>query len=272
MLLSKTRIGLESSFFGLDLAMYIIRFDTRRKIPHWSMSWHDGLYDIKPFPRLETFYQQNCKELPSKLQGGQGQYSKGGYDRGHLTPANPFRFTYQASVVINQYTNIAPQEKHINRNAWKIFELFVEKEMNRLEGIVTTGVCKATIDHSLRLAKGVKRGLDVPKCFWKWICYVPAGESQPVGMAFYSDNSFIEDKDLLTEEPKRKKEISTPHTLQWLNQKESGIFSTMLDPRIMPNLLQGRFAPFLFKAFSSNLRNRRFKKPPRPFFLQVMLL
>jgi len=102
-----------------------------------------------------------------------------------LTPANIARWSEKASKSTFSFINIAPQVPYINEHPWQKLEFHVECFSTRRRTLVITGVCK----ESLGLKIGKKK-IDVPKCFWKMLCYKDEKNKEQV-VGFIGDNSLI---------------------------------------------------------------------------------
>ena len=58
-------------------------------------------------------------------------YSKSGYDRGHLVSAEDFADDYRKEALTFSYYNCFPQTKHLNRGSWKVWENTIRSESKR---------------------------------------------------------------------------------------------------------------------------------------------
>jgi len=102
-----------------------------------------------------------------------------------LTPANIARWSEKASKSTFAFINIAPQEPYINEHPWQKLESHVECFSTRRRTLVVTGVCKDSLGKKIG-----KNNIDVPKCFWKMICYKDENNVERV-VGFIADNSPI---------------------------------------------------------------------------------
>jgi endonuclease G len=112
--------------------------------------------NFRPDPLVQT------KSANSK------DYSKSGYDRGHLAAAGDMVFSKQSMSESFFYSNIAPQKPSFNRGAWKNLESLVRQWGNSFEIIVVTG----GILSGGNLDQIGPNGVSVPKEFYK-IVYAP---------------------------------------------------------------------------------------------------
>ena len=169
-------IPIQSHSLKGKITLYVVKFDKKRRLPMWSVAYHDSMNVYLGIKKQNKFFEHTCKELKG-VQATKHDYSGDYWDRGHLTPAEPMKLSPKASRVINYFINAAPQDSYTNQQPWKTLEKHISCEMRKTEGLVATGICpKSLTEKSL----GV-RGLDVPTCFWKMMCYKVAGKVHVVG-------------------------------------------------------------------------------------------
>jgi len=180
----------------------LVQFNTTRKLPISTTAFHDGLNAVKNVPRpAEPFGPLPCPQLPVKvaqqdcttgfsMTEAQKLTSNGRYtwDRGHLTPVNPMRFSADAANKTFFCVNIAPQDSYTNQQPWRIVEVSSETKLHAYAGaFVQTGVCP---EDNLVDGPETYRGWRIPKCFWKLMCYKDqAGVTQVVG--FIGENTLV---------------------------------------------------------------------------------
>lgn len=69
--------------------------------------------------REEDFY---CDPLVRGTQATDEDYRKSGWDRGHIAPAADMKWSKQAMQESFYLSNVSPQNKNLNRGAWKKLE------------------------------------------------------------------------------------------------------------------------------------------------------
>lgn len=84
------------------------------------------------------------------------EYTKSGYDRGHLAPSADFAWNQDANDITFVMSNMAPQTPGLNRGAWK-----------RLEDQVRKWACVITGPVLGENLPRLKSGLEVPQEFFK---------------------------------------------------------------------------------------------------------
>lgn len=91
-------------------------------------------------------------------------YTKSGYDRGHLAPAADFNFSQEAKSESFYMSNMSPQAPQFNRGIWKYLEERVRYWVQNKENlyIVTGPILKEGLE-----TIGKKNKISVPEYFYK---------------------------------------------------------------------------------------------------------
>jgi len=187
--------------------LFFIQQDAVRKIPVASTAMFNDINMWRNVTRVDRFREHQCTELRDKqtkcsitYKMTPEQTNLSGYntfDRGHLQPVNPFRFSYSAMDNTFYCVNIAPQEPYTNRVPWFTVEDLTNTKLSTNPGFVITGTCdRDSLD-------GVTAdGYHVPECFWKLNCYKDnAGITRVVG--FIGDNSLFDQTDTIAQEDRK---------------------------------------------------------------------
>ena len=116
-------------------------------------------------------------------------YTRSGYDRGHLAPAGDMKWSVKAMRESFYLSNICPQKPKLNRGIWKDLEeqcrlwALDNGSLLIVTGPVITGDMK-------RLGKNK---VAIPKSFYKVLCYYTEKGYKGIGFLFenrdYKDNS-----------------------------------------------------------------------------------
>lgn len=110
-------------------------------------------------------------------------YSKSGYDRGHMVPAGDFAWNKELKDETFYYVNINPQTPTLNRGIWANLENMLRVKVLQLaeDAYVITGA----VFSSEYIAQIGPNGLCVPLAFFKIIYF----EKQEKMFAFMFDNN-----------------------------------------------------------------------------------
>ena len=100
--------------------------------------------------------------LPVKCRSYSKDYSRTGFDRGHLAPNAVFDYSRAIQKKTFLMSNIAPQKPQLNRRLWAKIERFVRIQARKYKDIkVITGVC-GSLGH-------IKNNVNIPKWWYKII-------------------------------------------------------------------------------------------------------
>lgn len=129
---------------------------------------------FKPDPAAE-----NGTALPS-------DYTRSGYDRGHLAPAGDFKFSQRIMRETFFMSNITPQAPDFNRGIWSDLENLVRTWARRDNGVyvITGPVLKPGLP-----TIGKSTEVSVPEKFYKVILYCNKPEIRMIGFLLDNEGS-----------------------------------------------------------------------------------
>lgn len=155
-----------------------IGYDTVRMIPNYVIEklTPDMLVGDA---RRYRFYKDTCMRNAVTPE----DYTRSGYDRGHLAPAADFKFSQIATDETFVMTNMCPQTPALNRKSWLALEEHV-RDLVKLHDTVL--VLTGTHGDSGRL----KEKVTIPNSLWK----IAIGKSDNevitiIGWIYFNDNS-----------------------------------------------------------------------------------
>jgi len=129
---------------------------------------------FKPDPLVRT-----GTALPS-------DYTRSGYDRGHLAPAGDFKFSQRMMRESFYMSNVSPQAPQFNRGIWKQLEELIRTWAVRDNGVyVVTG---AVLKRGLPTI-GKTTEVSVPQQFYKVILYCNAPDIRMIGFLLNNEPS-----------------------------------------------------------------------------------
>lgn len=108
------------------------------------------------------FHQE--RSVPKKFRMKVSDYTKSGYDKGHLAPNSALNIDLVRQKELFTMANIAPQVPGLNRGSWKRLEAYVVEEAYTNDLEVITGVCYTK--YPQKMGK-----LTIPVGFFKIINY-----------------------------------------------------------------------------------------------------
>lgn len=95
-----------------------VSFNPRYRIPNWvawELTYNEAEGQVKRNQRFAR--DNNVKACPSP-----SDYTRSGYDRGHMAPAGDMKWSPEAMEESFYMTNICPQLHTLNSGAWKALE------------------------------------------------------------------------------------------------------------------------------------------------------
>lgn len=107
----------------LDKGYFFINHNDKWKIPYWVGYYLSDSNLVGDAPRLKHF--RSDPDLPDSCRAKDKDYTKSGYDRGHMAPAACFKRSTEAMRATFVLSNAAPQTDSLNRVMWKGLEQLV---------------------------------------------------------------------------------------------------------------------------------------------------
>lgn len=154
-----------SEIIVLDHGVFRIEYDLRHKLAR-SVTYDLRAEQLrmKTFKRKDRFVPDPILEAKKFETISTRDYTKTGYDRGHLAPAADFSWSEKALASSFYMSNIAPQSPGLNRDAWRRLEDKVRRWACGERWVtVITGPVLSDTDPVL------KNGLRIPQSFFKVI-------------------------------------------------------------------------------------------------------
>jgi endonuclease G len=139
---------------------FCVGYSERHKNPIWVSYRLDYMEATDPYKRPGGFKPDPRTDSMVK----QKDYTKSGYDRGHMAPNSSIsdRFGREAQIETFMMSNITPQKPRLNRKVWQRLESLEADLANKCETIwVVTG---PIFDDHIEM---LKSGVEVPDAFFK---------------------------------------------------------------------------------------------------------
>ncbi len=163
----------------VDYEGYTVSFNRENHTPNysaWELTRDETEGTVKRSNKFMT--DNNVYGCPDTRD-----YTRSGYDRGHLCPANDMKWSEEAMNACFYMTNICPQSHDLNNGAWKTLELKTQ-DWARHDSVlyIIAGPIYTASDRERIGETGVR----VPSSFFK-VIVAPAVEN-PRGIAFVYPN------------------------------------------------------------------------------------
>lgn len=159
---------------------FSLKYNSQHKIADWVA------YDLVPEKRKTIAgrtdnFRPDPGICPSE-SAQQKDYSKSGYDRGHLAPAADMAWSKEAMSESFYFSNMAPQIPSFNRGIWKVLEDKVRKWSKTYDTLL---VVAGPILHDSLPGIGPNR-VSIPQHFFKAV--VVYTNKKKTGIAFVIPN------------------------------------------------------------------------------------
>lgn len=157
---------------------YTVSYNSEYKIANWVA------YELTDKEAKSKKTERSNKFVPDPMVKGatatNEDYTRTGYDRGHLAPAGDMKWSAKAMRESFYLSNICPQKPALNRGIWKELEEQSRRWANDYGSLlIATG--PVMTDKMKRMGKN---GVGVPTAFYKVICYVSGNEYKAIGFIF----------------------------------------------------------------------------------------
>lgn len=154
--------------FLLSSNFYTVSYNRSKGIANWA-SWQLTVTDFGLIERQNDFRPDN-RLLSGWATITPSDYSRSGFDRGHLCPSADRSASVEANSSTFLMTNITPQTPDLNQGPWEKLENYSRSLARR--------------NNTLYIYAGqygvqgkIKNKITIPQNYWKIILVVPTGQS-----------------------------------------------------------------------------------------------
>lgn len=172
----------------LKRTAYTLSFNRLTNQPNW-VAWCltdneiDGV--VK---RNKDFYEDT--DIPEPHRVSPKDYTRSGYDRGHMAPAADMKFSALAMKECFYMSNICPQTHTLNGGGWKKVEEACRRWAEKYGKIYV--VCGPVFYDKKHKSIGKEHSVTVPDAFFK--CVYGVVKNQPQAIAFIFRNTSAKQK------------------------------------------------------------------------------
>jgi len=157
---------------------YTLSYNKNKGTANW-VSWHLSTAWQGDTPRQNNFSPD--PNLPQDwYEVTPSDYSRSGFDRGHLCPSSDRDATIEENQETFFMTNMTPQAPNHNQNIWKNleeYERFLTEQGNEVYIIAGTIGEGGTGTSGFTKTIGKKDNITVPAFLWKIIVVLPIGQN-----------------------------------------------------------------------------------------------
>ena len=166
----ETRYGIPSADLVLYNRQYIVGYSFLFRQPRWALQLIDPISqrrDEDDTKRQNSF--RNDPRVPEMFQASPRDYSRSGYDRGHLISSKD----KMQRTVINSETflmsNMCPQHPSVNRRTWLQLEQAVRELAERELFLEVYAICGPIFDIGHEIQAVGKNRVMIPSAYFKSI-------------------------------------------------------------------------------------------------------
>lgn len=153
-----TKSGLAYSNQGF----FDLGYSYEYNMPLWSKYMLDSNMLVNTVPRPKKRFVLDFN-LPKRTVS-HDDYTKSGYDRGHLVPVDDLQYSYDSASSTFIITNVVPMERSFNRGIWQRIENYVSNFVEKYhEAVIVTG----PIFEGNLLYIGRDLNIPIPTSFYK---------------------------------------------------------------------------------------------------------
>lgn len=166
----------------VDYNGFVVSYNHTTLVPDWVA------YELTA-DELEVRYSSKSSNFSRdpNLKGRQASredYSRSGWDKGHMAPKADMRWSEQSYWQSHYFTNICPQNHQLNGGDWNALENTVRRWAKKYGRVWV--VCGPVFD-SCRYGTIGKAGVQIPDAFFKAVL-VPRADGSYSGLAFVMPN------------------------------------------------------------------------------------
>ena len=160
---------------------YTLSYNNQMRTPQW-VAWELTKAETRGEEERSSEFQTDPYVIGTKVETY--DYSRSGYDRGHMAPAGDMKWDKQAMQESFYMSNICPQDHNLNKGDWNDLEIKT-REWARRYGKAYV-VCGPIYQKGKKIKYIGNNRVAVPHAFFKAILIYQ--KNKPMIMGFYFEN------------------------------------------------------------------------------------
>ncbi len=157
---------------------YTVSYNTTTRLPNW-VAWHLTADRLTGNANRKGVDFEEDTDVPSP-RATDSDYTRSGYDRGHMCPAGDNKWSKTAMRQSFLFTNICPQAPSLNRGDWNEMELACRKWAKNYGGLYI--VCGPILYKGKHKTIG-RNKITVPEAFFKVVLCL-TGTPKAIGFIY----------------------------------------------------------------------------------------
>lgn len=183
--LNKVVIDVDEDNVLLKRSAYLISFNTTTRCPDY-VSWRIDRNRLeKNVERSDWFLADEDISEAHRIK--HSDYSRSGYDRGHMCPAADNRYDSLAMTECFLMTNMCPQTHSLNAGDWNDLEDLCRMWGRKYEAVYVVCGPIFSANKTDKIGARKKYKIAVPECFFKVVVIEDDGEY--MGLGFVMNNN-----------------------------------------------------------------------------------
>ncbi len=164
---------------------FTLSFNREHNNPNWA-AWELTADEAKgTLPRANDF--EPDPKLPENHQVTHADYTRSGYDRGHMVPAADMKWDSKAMNDCFYMSNICPQTHALNAGGWETLESACRRWAKQ-EGSIYI-VCGPIYKGNKHKTIGKNLKITVPEGFFKVVLSMREGKEKAIGFYYANSNA-----------------------------------------------------------------------------------
>lgn len=165
---------------------FTLSFNRETLCPNW-VAWELTAHEAKSQGSRGNNFQPD-PQLPPQQQVVHSDYTRSGYDRGHMCPAGDMKWSSTAQRDCFLMSNICPQNGKLNSGAWKKLEESCRRWAKKEGGIyVVCGPIFRTGSKARYIGK--QRKIRVPDAFFKVVMSLRPQHEKAIAFVYENNDS-----------------------------------------------------------------------------------
>ena len=160
---------------------FTLSFNCQTLCPDW-VAWCLTKEEATTKKVERTNYFQADTQVPSNCRVEYYDYSKSGYDRGHMVPAADMRWDKQAMEDCFLMSNMCPQHHDLNEGDWNSLEMACRR-WAKAEGAIYIA-CGPIFEEDRQPDRIGRKRIAVPDHFFKVVMTLTPGNERAIGFIF----------------------------------------------------------------------------------------
>ncbi|MBQ2123829.1 MAG: DNA/RNA non-specific endonuclease [Bacteroidaceae bacterium] len=164
---------------------FTLSFNREHNNPNW-VAWELTAQEVSGSLQRNDDFDPD-PELPANHQVTHADYTKSGYDRGHMVPAADMKWSRKAMNDCFYMSNICPQTHTLNAGGWETLESACRRWAKQ-EGAVYI-VCGPVYKGAKHKTIGKDLKITVPEGFFKVVLSMREGKEKAIGFYYANSNA-----------------------------------------------------------------------------------